>query len=161
MMGGLRAGLYPNLTSGQNSVISVIRDQDLATIVAEVATDNLISPRFGIFDGENGENGVPLTDIVEAGKAVFGKSRIFTPRVPEWLFYLVASAAEFTRNFGLPQVLDRSRVPELRNPNLATTNARLINEFPSIKEYQFQTFHKILADVAGLPTLSERHSGLA
>jgi len=153
MVSGLKgikvAGIYPNITRDPYPQIAVIRDKDLAAITEHVARANLILKQFGVYDVENGEEGLYLQEIVEAGKAAFGTWGVWSPQLP-LLFRLVAGAQALARlgGYGMATVLDHSRVPELQNPNLATTNDRLYEAFPRLKdEVPLQTLKEIFQDI--------------
>lgn len=156
MISGLKGflnliGAYPNFSPDYRSMVSVIRDHDLARVVIHVAEENLVKPRHGIFDVENDERGLFDREIANAGQRALGTKLVLTPKLG-FALDITALIENFLRRFGRASVLDRSRPSELRQGDFGTNNDRLKREFPYLDDVlanePFQTIEEILKDSA-------------
>lgn len=157
-------GLFPNtskdpgretllaklgLKSCEHPLIGVVSARDVAHVIEHIARENLNENHTGVYDLENGDNGVDGAKVAAAAKAAFGTRVVLSPRFP-WFFNAVALVEELRRFLlGARTVVDFTRVAELSHPSLETSNERLFQAFPGLRQHGFQTIEEIFIDYAG------------
>lgn len=66
-------------------MIGVVSARDVAHVIEHIARENLSKGHTGVYDLDNGQNGIGGVEVAAAAKAALGTKLVLSPRIP-WFF---------------------------------------------------------------------------